>query len=287
MLSLMFILSGLASASVEPCTFELEDAIVRIQYYDQTPVEQPLCVAVVDLPDTVQETLPAVVMLHGLGDAPSGWAREGVVQLWLEAMRTGELPPMRIVLPQGNEGYWSNQIEGEGRYRDWVIALMSQLERDSLITEDNNVLMGVSMGGYGALSLGLAYPNRFSTLLALSPTDLEIATQLQPNRPVYTSLFGQPIHQAYVAALEPREQIIRGAGHDQHIAIVVGDKEPSKFRIGVERLDLLQKQHQVQLRVRHVAEGCHCWASTWDSESQRWLIEQAVESLESARKENQ
>ena len=280
MLSVLAILTHVAWANVEPCWVELKDAVVRVQYYGDTPVNQPLCVTIIDLPDTTDQMLSAAVMLHGLGDVPSSWVREGVVQLWLDAMRAGTLPPMRIVLPQGNEGYWSNQIEGDGRYRDWIMTLLDILEEDFLITPDHNVLMGVSMGGYGALSIGLTYPDRFSTLLALSPTDLEIATQLQPNRGVYTRLFGSPIHQAYVAALEPREQIIRGAGQGQHIAIVVGENEPSKFKVGVERLELLLTQNSVRHKIRIVPDGCHCWASTWNDMSQNWLIDWVGESLE-------
>ena len=274
-------------ANVEPCQVVLPDAIVRVQYYADTPVSQPLCVTVIDLPHTTEQILPAVVMLHGLGDEPSSWVRQGVVQLWLDAMRDGRIPPMRVVLPQGNEGYWTNQIEGEGRYRDWIVTLLDTLEADALMTKDQNILMGVSMGGYGALSIGLTHPERFTNLLALSPTDLEIATHLQPNRSVYTRLFGSPINPDHVAAIEPSKLISRGAGHGQRIAIVVGEDEPSKFKVGVERLDLILKPRPIPYAIRVVPKGCHCWSSTWNADSQQWLIDWVRESLESEHSESQ
>ena len=280
------LLIGVALASAEPCQFEVAAADVQHLFYKETPVGQPLCVSVVSPIDTESEPLRAVVMLHGLGDTPDAWSREGVVELWVSAMNAGRLPPMRLVLPQGNRGYWSNQIDGTARYRDWIFQVLDGLQEENTIRPSGHVIMGVSMGGHGALSIGLEYPEYFSTILALSPTDLSIAIEAQPAHPIYTHVFGGPTHAPYVAALEPREWLLRGAGKSQDIAIVVGSKEPDKFLLGVQRLMALKEWYDLNIDLLQVPDGCHCWTSTWGTESQSWLIEQAVESLESRPRES-
>lgn len=279
--------AGLVLAKTKPCTFELTTATVEHLFYDETAAEKPLCVSVVSPFEAGEQPLRAVVMLHGLGDTPDGWVREGVVELWISAMANGQLPPMRLVLPQGDRGYWTNGLKGNKRYREWLLQVLESLHEEGRIHRSENIAMGFSMGGHGALSVGLEHPEIFSTILALSPTDLSLAVAKQPRSTVYTSIFGNPVHLPFVASIEPREWLLRGAGKSQRIVIVVGADEPEKFLRGAQRLAALRDPYDINLELLVVPEGCHCWTNTWGESSQLWLIEQIAESHGSPPPESQ
>jgi pimeloyl-ACP methyl ester carboxylesterase len=262
-----------------PCDLETENGEVEVIEWPNNPVGVSLCTSIIT-PSGLDGPSKAVLMLHGLGDSPNSWGREGVVELWLSAMDSGDIPPMRIILIQGNKGYWSNQISGTEQYRDWVLWAMTQLIQTNEIQGSGHHILGVSMGGFGALSIGLSAPHLFSSISALSPTDLSIATKATPKNSVYTHVFGAPIVRPYLAALDPRELLLRGEGHSQSISIVVGSEEPPKFLRGVQRIEALLPEYSLDLEVKKVEGGCHCWQNTWSAPSNQWLIGRLSDSLE-------
>lgn len=262
-----------------PCDLEVKNGTVEVIEWQKTPVGISLCTSLIT-PHGLEGPSKAVLMLHGLGDSPNSWGREGVVQLWLSAMDKGEIPLMRIILIQGNRGYWSNQLSGTEPYRDWVYWVMNQLIQTNEIQGSGHHILGVSMGGFGALSIGLSAPHLFSSISALSPTDLSIATISAPKSAVYTHVFGDPIVMPYLAALDPRELLLRGEGQSQSISIVVGSEEPAKFWKGVQRIEALLPEYSLDLEVKTVEDGCHCWQNTWAASSNQWLIGRFSDSLE-------
>lgn len=222
------------------------------------------------LPD--EPTDEMMVFLHGLGDKAQNFARTTIVQTVQSAMSAGTIDPAIILIPDGDRGYWMDWIDGEHLYESWTLDTIDAIAEHYAVS--NMSLIGVSMGGYGALSIGLRYPDRFHSMVAYSPTDLEIALQNHPQHPVYHNMFGENFYQEYAFAMNPRELILRGAGRHQSIFWIVGDKEPDKFLQGSHRLEAAMTAQGLEPNIQVVQGGDHSFQKTWTTASTQWWVDQ-------------
>ena len=217
------------------------------------------------------ETKHMFVFLHGLGDSAEAFSRGSIVHTVQGSMAAGKTPQSVILIPEGERGYWTNWIDGEHLYEEWTLDTIRRIATDYDIEEIS--LVGVSMGGFGALSIGLRYPDLIDRIVAYSPTDIEIAINNRPNYPLYTGIYGQDIYYEYVSSRNPRELILRGAGKGQAIFWIVGDAEPEKFLKGSERLEAACLAQGLEPKIRLVLEGEHSAQKTWNRESTLWWLE--------------
>ena len=215
---------------------------------------------------------PMYLLLHGLNDRADSLARSLLVRELRLAMKTGALPAGHVLLPNGGGGYWTDWLDGTAGYERLVHDVIGQVEHRKKV--DEVVVIGISMGGFAALSIGLRHPNRITKMVAFSPTDLMLATAREPNRSWYTNVYGTPIHQPYVAARDPRQLVLRGAGKGQQIAIVIGDAEPEKFWLGVQRFATTARAQGLTPALRVVQGGDHSARLTWGAQSIAWVLEQ-------------
>ena len=184
------------------------------------------------LPD--EPTDDMIVFLHGLGDKAQNFARTSIVSTVRQAMKSGEIDPAIILIPDGDRGYWMDWIDGTHLYETWTLDTIEATAEHYDVS--NMSVVGVSMGGYAALSIGLRHPELFHSIVAYSPTDLESALQKSPFLPVYHNMFGADIYREYAYAMNPK-LILREAGRHQSIYWIVGDQEQDKFWQGSHRLE--------------------------------------------------
>jgi enterochelin esterase-like enzyme len=117
------------------------------------------------------EALPLVVFLHGAGDGPDCFDRAGFGQDLDARIAAGELPRMVVVVPQGDLGFWENWADGSYRYRDWVLRELVPHVAAVYGTRPcprGCHLVGVSMGGHGALRFALLEPGFFASASLVS-----------------------------------------------------------------------------------------------------------------------
>jgi len=118
-----------------------------------------------------EERLPLVVFLHGGGDGADCFDEADVGQYLDAQLLAGTIPRVVIVVPDGGRGFWENWQDGSYAYRDAVVRELVPAVRARYHTldcpEDCHV-MGVSMGGYGALRFALLEPASFASVSALS-----------------------------------------------------------------------------------------------------------------------
>ncbi|RMG95239.1 MAG: hypothetical protein D6705_14020 [Deltaproteobacteria bacterium] len=116
--------------------------------------------------------LPLVVFLHGGGDDARIFERHGEVVARLDAaIAAGHVPPVIVAVPEGELGFWRNWADGSHRYEDWVVDEAIPFVRREVPVLDapaGQHVLGVSMGGAGALYLGLDHPEAFGTISVLS-----------------------------------------------------------------------------------------------------------------------
>jgi S-formylglutathione hydrolase FrmB len=108
---------------------------------------------------------PALLQLHGAGDNYASWFQNSMLPVHLERY------PFVVVTPAGDLSSWTNfGIKGRGTaYEDYLVQdLMPEVERIFPIRPGPWAIGGLSMGGYGAVRLGLLYPDRFASIYAHS-----------------------------------------------------------------------------------------------------------------------
>jgi putative tributyrin esterase len=133
---------------------------------------------------------PVAYYLHGMWGDEWNWVRSGGIDRTLDSLTARGLPEMIVVMPDGDDGWyttWNNlgnnadcrrgkppdrQNESVDAYcvpwpkyddyiaRDLVARVDSSYR--TIRSRDGRAIAGLSMGGYGAISLALAYPDVFS-----------------------------------------------------------------------------------------------------------------------------
>lgn len=119
---------------------------------------------------TTLETLPIIILLHGVYGSCWSWSNcAGVHVKANELIRKNELPPMIIAMP--SDGLWGDgsaylPIDGYN-FEKWIAEDVA----DALIECINGAkkesplfISGLSMGGFGALRIGAKYAPKFRAI---------------------------------------------------------------------------------------------------------------------------
>jgi len=121
---------------------------------------------------TSERNYPVTYLLHGHGDADDGWIQFGEVnRLADDAIKTGKIPPMIIVTPDGFTSFYINAADGNLNYEDFFIKeLIPHIEKTYKVKAEKRFrgIAGLSMGGYGSLLYALKYPELFAAAAPLS-----------------------------------------------------------------------------------------------------------------------
>jgi enterochelin esterase-like enzyme len=121
---------------------------------------------------TSERNYPVTYLLHGHGDADDGWIQFGEVnRLADDAIKTGKIPPMIIVTPDGFGSFYINAADGSFNYEDFFIKeLIPHIEKTYKVKAEKRFrgISGLSMGGYGSLLYALKYPELFAAAAPLS-----------------------------------------------------------------------------------------------------------------------
>jgi len=116
------------------------------------------------------DRLPLIVMLHGYR-SDNARALAGISPQDAVGLRVGgrSLPPMALVTVDGGGGYW-HPHPGDDPMGMVIDELLPMLARRGLgATPSRVAVMGISMGGYGALAMAEHHPGRFVAVAAISP----------------------------------------------------------------------------------------------------------------------
>ena len=133
-------------------------------------------------PGAAAEKLPLVILLHGVYGSHWAWLYKGRAHEVLDRLIEEEnLPPMMLAMP--SDGLWG---DGSGYaphrhadYASWIVNEVPEAaaEIDPRCKDAPRFISGLSMGGYGALRLGLLHPKKFAAISAHS--SITNVTQMQ------------------------------------------------------------------------------------------------------------
>jgi S-formylglutathione hydrolase FrmB len=217
-------------------------------------------------------TYPVLYLLHGLSDDHTIWMRRTSIERYAAAKN------LAVIMPAVNRSFYQDMASGP-RYWTFISEELPALCRSWFpisTAREETFAAGLSMGGYGALRLGLVQPERFGAVASLSGA-LDIArrcteAQRQNSRIGRTelhSIFGEELKTEGTTAdlFHMAEQVSRS-----------GTPLPKIFMsCGTEDTLLADQRrfaaHLQQIGVPHQAEerpGDHDW-DFWDAEVQRVL----------------
>jgi enterochelin esterase-like enzyme len=114
---------------------------------------------------------PVLYMLHGGGGNLEEWAVYGLFDVADEAIRTGVIAPMIIVLPQGDVSYWTNWASNSPRWGDYLAyEVVYQIDAAfaTVRSPAARAIGGLSMGAWGALHQAFVHPDIFGVAAAHS-----------------------------------------------------------------------------------------------------------------------
>lgn len=107
---------------------------------------------------------PVLYLLHGLSDDQTIWQRRTNIERYVAPLG------MAVVMPMAHRSYYTDMKSGY-RYFTHIAQEVPSLARQFFGLSDrrqDNFVAGLSMGGYGALKIGLTFPDRFAAAASLS-----------------------------------------------------------------------------------------------------------------------
>lgn len=169
-----------------------------------------------------QRRWPVIYLLHGAGDPES-------YRSWTQTMAIDRLPSAAgaiLVSPEGgNMGYYSDWFNagagGPPRWETFHLTELRQLLARNWRSSDRMAVVGISMGGFGAISYAGRHPGMFVAAASLSGVldTTSVASWFSP------ALWGDPADQADVwAAHNPIALVPKLAG--TAVLVAYGDGLP-------------------------------------------------------------
>jgi enterochelin esterase family protein len=168
---------------------------------------------VVDLPPTYDSAAsrryPVVYALHGLFEGSGFWERRGLAAILAQLRAAGSVPEFLVVAVDGGNSFFVNAPGG--RYEDLVTQdLMAHVEATYRVVPGRagRALLGISMGGYGALHIAFDQPALVAAVATHSAMLLEVIPSAEQGArrgqmAAFHQVFGDPVDRALWASNDP------------------------------------------------------------------------------------
>ena len=222
--------------------------------------------------DRSERTYPVVYLLHGFTDDNTGWLQFGEINRYADkAIAEGTIPPMIIVMPNGDSSFYINSYDGKERYEDFFVKeFMPAVEKAYRIKAQKQYrgIAGLSMGGYGSLIYSLKYPQLFAAAAPLSAAVFDDSTLVTMPDANYEVVLGQ----LYGRGLKGKERLNKAFYDNSPLRIVetksADDLKKVRYWIDCGDDDFLTKGNSLlhilltDKKVPHeyrVRDGAHNW----------------------------
>ena len=117
------------------------------------------------------ESYKTLILLHGLSDDNTIWMRRTSIERY--AAEYG----IAVIMPSGDRSFYTNMVYGDDFYT-YISEEVPAIAREYLplsTKREDNFIAGLSMGGYGALKIGMKNPHRYAACAGLSSVaDVEL-----------------------------------------------------------------------------------------------------------------
>ena len=216
--------------------------------------------------DAKDEKYKCVYLLHGLSDNHSIWLRRTSIERY--AQEYG----ICVVMPCADKSFYTDMKDG-GKYYTYIAKELPRIIREFFnVSEkrEDNFIAGNSMGGYGALKIGLRECDSFCACAGLSSV-ADIVGLTDTFRDVYIPIFGEELNIPDEENLFFLTQSYNNNPNKPKIYMGVGTedymyKENIKLKEHIESLDFDFTYRE--------SSGTHCW-EFWDEYIQyvlEWML---------------
>lgn len=215
--------------------------------------------------ETSQQRYPVIYFLHGYGGEDTDWISLGNLNDILDRLIAARhIPHLIVVMPDGDNSWWVNNFTNTQRYADMVIEDLIPFIDGTYRTipvRGSRAIAGLSMGGYGALSLAMQHPDLFVAAVSLSG-----AFFVKPNKLIYNlalfSTFGpyekgwtwNKNNPLYLAKAMPRRELTTLA-----IYLIAGDGDQYRVEDDAAALHKALRDRGIPHEYR-VYDGIHDWS---------------------------
>ena len=164
-------------------------SVIQMRFFSETLNIFSSATIILPLPRDVKvevRDLPVLTLLHGMGDGHSAWLRKTAVERY--ALKHG----VAVVMPDGELSCYENMVHGH-RYRDYITRELPKLMQETFpfsTDREKNFIAGCSMGGFGALKLGLAHPEKWSTIGCFSGAHFEYRNPSPRHQAMVARVYG-------------------------------------------------------------------------------------------------
>jgi putative tributyrin esterase len=121
-----------------------------------------------------QGKYPVLYLLHGLFGDENDWLAKTKLATYAGALK------LIVVMPEGDDSWYTNSATDlRNRYEDYIATdLIREIEAHYRVNaaRDDRFIAGLSMGGYGALKMGIKHSQEFSIVGAFSAAELSAET---------------------------------------------------------------------------------------------------------------
>jgi len=206
------------------------------------------CIALPPGYDAGAEKYAVLYYLHGLFEHATSWRDHSAQQTWESLMSQGKIGKFIVVMPAGGRSFYVNSCDGKERYEDFFIQeFIPAIDHKyrTIATREARGITGVSMGGYGALHIGMQHPDDFGSASAHSaalipkfPNPLPTEGRWGRYAQILQEPFGSPLNETYFDANNP----LTFAEHPDRFANLklyfdCGDQDRYGFDAGAKELD--------------------------------------------------
>lgn len=145
------------------------------------------------LPQGRKGPFPTLYLLHGLSDDHTIWMRRTSVE------RYADKYPLAVIMPDAGRSFYTDMAQGD-KYFSYISQELPEV-CESLFPlskkREGRFAAGLSMGGYGAMKLGLSLPSRYAAVASLSGAlDMEPKSHAENRPPEFFQelirIFGSP-----------------------------------------------------------------------------------------------
>ena len=188
------------------------------------------------------QKFPVLYLLHGgYSNHESYVCKIKLTSTIEQLMEKGTFGPTIIVMPEGDMGWWMDSKDGNKRYKSFLLdELVPYIDTTyrTLEGREHRAIGGLSMGGFGSISLAFRFVTLFKAVAATSaaiPPSIEEAENFDQ----FGDTFGSPFDREYYWERDPLTLAETAADIDSlAIYMDVGASDPISKR-GCEKLDSL------------------------------------------------
>lgn len=200
-------------------------------------------------------------LLHGLSDDDTIWMRRTSIERYVAGL------PLVVVMPDGGRGFYTNAVEGFAYEDDLIKDVIGLVDHTFPVKAERagRAVGGLSMGGYGAVKLGLKHHELFCSVNSHSGAlafTREAKHALNHTTPEFVRVFGKSPKDGPEDPFAIAERVDHGRIPALRVDCGRDDFLIEQNRAFHEHLDALHIPHEYE-----EFPGAHDW-TYWDKHVQ-------------------